>query len=432
MDKKWTDDIRRRMNGRKAKAPDHLLDDIKREMALRNLAPMQGDGHKTATLTTWAVRMAAAAAVVLGVLFLWQESESDQRLALQSAPKSETPATANPSSAENPETSLAESQSIRPAGKTEGLKRKKEGPFSKTEGAFSKKEECDNFEKPSETKPSELLAENTAESETGQSDKEETASQPASTTMQAMAESEPRLLASATGNYGKAEKAHERKSHLSIGPFYGGTGGSSASSPAYALADASPIGYYDDAFGSSTSSSYVHSEQLTEKHTDYHQPVKFGLSVRYALTDRWSLQSGLTYSYLSSETTYENGHEWSGKNQQLHYVGVPLSVSYLLMGGKRVNIYASTGFEAETLVSGKQTLRSDNSRTTATQKVRESRPQFSVGGALGAEYLFPSGISAYIEPGISHHFNNGSSIENIYKDKPTNFSLNIGLRVHID
>ena len=57
---------------------------------------------------------------------------------------------------------------------------------------------------------------------------------------------------------------------------------------------------------------------------------------------------------------------------------------------------------------------------------------FSVNAAIGGEYRFSEDLSAYIEPGVSRHFNNGSTVENIYKDRPTNFNLNIGIRVNLN
>lgn len=41
-------------------------------------------------------------------------------------------------------------------------------------------------------------------------------------------------------------------------------------------------------------------------------------------------------------------------------------------------------------------------------------------------------MSAYVEPGVSRYFDNRSEVENIYKDKPTNFNLNVGLRIYLN
>ena len=114
---------------------------------------------------------------------------------------------------------------------------------------------------------------------------------------------------------------------------------------------------------------------------------------------------------------------------------MPVGVSYSLVRGKRFNIYASAGAEVEKLVSGKITIHDKAADTKApmpSRSLSEHRPQFSVNGSIGAEYLFGNNLSAYVEPGVRHYFNNGSSIDNIYKDRPTNISLGVGLRLHIN
>ncbi|MDD6112118.1 MAG: RNA polymerase, partial [Prevotellaceae bacterium] len=47
------------------------------------------------------------------------------------------------------------------------------------------------------------------------------------------------------------------------------------------------------------------------------------------------------------------------------------------------------------------------------------------------EYNLTPTLGIYLEPGVSHHFNNHSDIQNIYKDKPWNFNLNFGFRLNI-
>ena len=52
-------------------------------------------------------------------------------------------------------------------------------------------------------------------------------------------------------------------------------------------------------------------------------------------------------------------------------------------------------------------------------------------GAAGVEYNITPSVGLYLEPGVTHHFDNHSSVENIYKDKPWNFSLNFGFRINL-
>jgi hypothetical protein len=55
---------------------------------------------------------------------------------------------------------------------------------------------------------------------------------------------------------------------------------------------------------------------ITSEH--HRRPMRMGLSVRYRLTPRWSLQSGLIYSYLSSDFTTDRGYSNVVTHQKLH------------------------------------------------------------------------------------------------------------------
>ena len=160
---------------------------------------------------------------------------------------------------------------------------------------------------------------------------------------------------------------------------------------------------------------------------DHNFPIKVGVGLRYRIDKRWSIATGLTYSYLSS--TYEaseKGDHWTGK-QSLHYVGLPLAVSYNVFASRRLSLYVTVGGEMQKLVSGKS---ADNG-TDISETVRERRLQWSLNAAAGAQYNFTGNIGVYIEPGIVHYIDNGSAVENYYKYKPTNFDLSLGLRLDL-
>lgn len=93
----------------------------------------------------------------------------------------------------------------------------------------------------------------------------------------------------------------------------------------------------------------------------------------------------------------------------------------------RASFFLKVRLRAEKLVNGKE-----KRNTAPDRKIKETRPQFSINSAIGFEYNLTKESSIYIEPGINHYINNGSSIDNIYKAKPNNFGLNIGFRVHLN
>lgn len=165
---------------------------------------------------------------------------------------------------------------------------------------------------------------------------------------------------------------------------------------------------------------------------DHSRPIKVGLSVKYNIDNHWSLSSGLTYSYLRSSFDYSEGKAFGSGVQKLHYVGLPFAASYNVVSAKKLKVYLTAGGEMQKLVSGKATMDGVNiPEEDKKHDVKEGGMQWSLNAAIGAEYNFVDNFGIYIEPGVSHYIDNHSSVENFYKYKPTNFSLNVGLRLSL-
>ena len=138
--------------------------------------------------------------------------------------------------------------------------------------------------------------------------------------------------------------------------------------------------------------------------TNFRQPIRVGVSLRYMLNNRWSLESGLTYTHLISD----NGQETLRHN----FIGLPINVGYQIWKNRHFGLYVTAGGTIE--------------------KMLEEKPwQFSVNTALGAEYKFSKRFSIFAEPGLGYYFPNDSDIPTIYQDHPLNFNLNFGLRINI-
>lgn len=165
-------------------------------------------------------------------------------------------------------------------------------------------------------------------------------------------------------------------------------------------------------------------EMATYTEKKHHmRPFSFGLSVGYGLTDRLSVHTGVVYTEAVSDFSYSVGMRQATDRQSLKYIGVPLSVSYKLLNGKRFSVYAKAGGQADFNVSA--TLEADGEKNS----VGHDRTQFSVDAAVGAEYDVLPHVGVYAEPGVKYYFNNGSSVENYFKEHPTAFNLELGLRV---
>lgn len=163
-------------------------------------------------------------------------------------------------------------------------------------------------------------------------------------------------------------------------------------------------------------------------------PVRVGLNVAYRLTDRLSVESGVSYTRLSSDMKDGTKDNYSSGSQKLDYIGVPLNVKYRAFGYRRLSVYASAGLLTEKCVSGKTTheyVISGEKKKHETEDVAAKPWQISVNAALGAQLDVLRNVGVYVEPGVSYYFDDRSPLSTIYKEKPLNFNLNLGVRYTI-
>lgn len=152
---------------------------------------------------------------------------------------------------------------------------------------------------------------------------------------------------------------------------------------------------------------------IIDNHNIHHyQPMRFGLSLRYRITDRWSIESGLSYTRLSSDISTTVDGVTTVTEQHLNYIGLPLNISYDLWKSNHFGLYVTAG-------------------GTIEKSLDTSPWQFSLNGAVGAEYKLTDFFSLYAEPGLGYYFKDGSTTPTIYQDRPLNINLSFGLRFNL-
>ena len=174
-------------------------------------------------------------------------------------------------------------------------------------------------------------------------------------------------------------------------------------------------------------------EQKTEY--DHHLPIRIGLSVAYALTDRLSISSGLTYTRLSSDIKDASRESKYIGEQRLHYIGIPVNVSYKVASFRWLGLYGTAGVLAEKCVSGTTDegyVENNTMKYTNTQDISSKPLQMSVNAGVGIQFDFIDNVGIYAEPGLSYYFDDGSALQTIYKEKPLNFNLNVGVRFKLE
>lgn len=117
--------------------------------------------------------------------------------------------------------------------------------------------------------------------------------------------------------------------------------------------------------------------------------------------------------------------------QKLNYVGIPVNVKYNAWSYKRFYLYGYAGVLVEKCVSGSITQQYViNNTTKKTEKTDiDSKPlQMSVNASVGVQLDILNNIGIFAEPGISYYFDDSSSLQTIYKEKPLNFNITVGMR----
>ncbi len=170
----------------------------------------------------------------------------------------------------------------------------------------------------------------------------------------------------------------------------------------------------------------------TEVNVNHRFPLKVGATVRFMLTDRLGLETGMLYTHHQSDIM--SGDEWGGYKtvQKLNYIGIPLSVGYDIWRNRYVSVYAKGGATVEFCVSGNATtdyIVVNTVTETTSESLREKRPQWSVNVTPGIQYNFLDVLGIFAEPGVSLYFDNNSGVSTVYKDRKFNFNLNVGLRL---
>ena len=162
-----------------------------------------------------------------------------------------------------------------------------------------------------------------------------------------------------------------------------------------------------------------------EERTEHKAPLTFGLKLGYSITQRLWVESGVQYSKLSSTFVRDMRGSELTSEQALHYVGVPLGVGYRIFDVGPLSFYGVAGAQADFNVKAKNST--EGVETTAVK----DDVQFSANAALGAQVKLTPHLGIYVEPGARYYFDNGSDVQNYFKDKKLNFNLQVGARWNI-
>ena len=146
-------------------------------------------------------------------------------------------------------------------------------------------------------------------------------------------------------------------------------------------------------------------EQYTE--VDAALPLSFGVTVRKDFNRYIGVETGLVYTYLSSNLSTWDKVQYKSR-LELHYLGIPVNLVVSLWQNPRWKIYLSGGFMMEKGLRSKQTENRfwQFEQVNNVEKKGINGLQWSLNASAGVSYRFYRDWSFYFEPRISHYFDN--------------------------
>ncbi|MBR5905976.1 MAG: outer membrane beta-barrel protein [Bacteroidales bacterium] len=169
----------------------------------------------------------------------------------------------------------------------------------------------------------------------------------------------------------------------------------------------------------------------------YGVPFTLGLGVRFGVTDKLSIGTGVDYSLLtrsfvgsySYPGSYYGGTANSYSGHIIHtvqYIGIPVNAYYELLQTRDdlMKVYAWGGVEADYCISNKYSL------LTMVNTVIPDKAggfQFSTALGLGLEFKLNDFLGLYADPSV-RYFIPSNQPKSVRTDKPLMFNFDAGLR----
>ena len=180
----------------------------------------------------------------------------------------------------------------------------------------------------------------------------------------------------------------------------------------YGSGDTRSSGYTDEPTRAFAPMDPLISASSVETDTRHHRPVRMSLTFHMPLGGIFGVETGASYTLLRSTVTTTSGSTVNRNIQTLKYLGIPVNLTADLYGNDWCRLYLSGGGMAEKCVSG------------------EIKPLlWSLNAAAGAQINLGRSLGIYAEPGLSYHFDDGSPVRTIYKDRPLDFMMTLGARM---
>lgn len=167
-----------------------------------------------------------------------------------------------------------------------------------------------------------------------------------------------------------------------------------------------------------------------EEKEHHDKPITLGLAVNKNIGEHWSLETGLQYSFLKSYFTLGTGDYRVDKVQKLHYIGIPIKLSYQFLTYKKLSAYGSVGASIQIPLYSKTNADYvvDGASAYTTDWKITPPVQWTVNTNIGIQYQFVPKLTLFVEPTLNWYIPTGGSIKNAWTERPFTLTVPFGIR----
>ena len=147
-------------------------------------------------------------------------------------------------------------------------------------------------------------------------------------------------------------------------------------------------------------------------------PLVVGLSVKFPVTEKIGVTTGLEYSLYSSSFSYPPGE----KTQLVHYLGIPVRLDWTFVSSRWLDAYLGTGVKGDLCLGA----------TMDGQSIGKDGPAFRLLGSGGIQFNATRNLGLFVEPEVSWTLPSDRRMRSTYSSEhPWMFTVATGVRINL-
>ena len=169
---------------------------------------------------------------------------------------------------------------------------------------------------------------------------------------------------------------------------------------------------------------------MMEARYEYKRPVTLQILFNRQLSERLSIETGLSYTRLASTISTGSSNAYIQEKQRIRYLGIPIRLGWQWYSIAHLSLYSSAGVMLEWPIKSKVDISHiANGINTFQKETSLDVPcQWSMNFGLGLQYDFTPHIGIYLEPNLQYFFDDGSDLKTYRTEHPLQITLPIGIR----